>query len=196
MPLMKWSSVAQFRRLAAVAMGCASLVAATDARPRRRSRRPLRPIPAHPPAAPGDRSHHRQPVDCRRHGSGRQPAGGHGQDVRRHQRHRARRRSATSSRTSASSSSRIPGTPSFSTRGRCVTPCTCSPTCTPAIVIGDDPAYFDLIAKSAQTKTGGSAPDRGTVPIRSEVLAARPRKRRARALLKVSLTETTQLLTK
>jgi Flp pilus assembly secretin CpaC len=40
---------------------------------------------------------------------------------------------------------------------------TCSPTCTPAIVIGDDAAYFDLIAKSAQTKTGGSAPDRGTV---------------------------------
>jgi Flp pilus assembly secretin CpaC len=39
---------------------------------------------------------------------------------------------------------------------------TCSPTCTPAIVIGDDPAYFDLIAKSAQAKTGGSAPDRGT----------------------------------
>lgn len=40
---------------------------------------------------------------------------------------------------------------------------TCSPTCTPAIVIGDDPAYFDVIAKSAQTKTGTSAPDRGTV---------------------------------
>jgi Flp pilus assembly secretin CpaC len=40
---------------------------------------------------------------------------------------------------------------------------TCSPTCTPAIVIGDDPAYFDVIAKSAQTKTGASAPDRGTV---------------------------------
>ena len=40
---------------------------------------------------------------------------------------------------------------------------TCSPTCTPAIVIGDDPAYFDLISKSAQAKTGGSAPDRGTV---------------------------------
>ena len=40
---------------------------------------------------------------------------------------------------------------------------TCSPTCTPAIVIGDDQTYFDLISKSAQTKTGGSVPDRGTV---------------------------------
>ena len=39
---------------------------------------------------------------------------------------------------------------------------TCAPTCTPAIVIGDDPTYFDTIAKAAQAKTGVSVPDRGT----------------------------------
>jgi hypothetical protein len=39
---------------------------------------------------------------------------------------------------------------------------TCAPTCTPAIVIGDNPAYFDTITKAAQAKTGASAPDRST----------------------------------
>ena len=35
---------------------------------------------------------------------------------------------------------------------------TCAPVCTPALVIGDDPKFFDAVTKMAQTKTGGSAP--------------------------------------
>ena len=38
---------------------------------------------------------------------------------------------------------------------------TCAPTCTPAMVIGDDPTYFDTITKAAQAKMGASVPDRG-----------------------------------
>lgn len=39
---------------------------------------------------------------------------------------------------------------------------TCAPTCTPALVIGDDPKYFDDVTKAAQTKTGASAPAAAT----------------------------------
>jgi hypothetical protein len=39
---------------------------------------------------------------------------------------------------------------------------TCAPTCTPAMVIGDSPTYFDTITKAAQAKIGASAPDRTT----------------------------------
>ena len=35
---------------------------------------------------------------------------------------------------------------------------TCAPVCTPALVIGDDPKFFEDVTKMAQTKTGGSAP--------------------------------------
>lgn len=35
---------------------------------------------------------------------------------------------------------------------------TCAPTCSPALVIGDDPKYFDAVTKAAQTKTGASVP--------------------------------------
>ena len=35
---------------------------------------------------------------------------------------------------------------------------TCAPVCTPALVIGDDPKFFDAVTRMAQTKTGGSAP--------------------------------------
>jgi len=33
---------------------------------------------------------------------------------------------------------------------------TCAPTCSPALVIGDDPQYFDAVTKAAQSKTGTS----------------------------------------
>lgn len=35
---------------------------------------------------------------------------------------------------------------------------TCAPTCSPALVIGDNPAFFDEVTKASQTKTGASAP--------------------------------------
>jgi hypothetical protein len=35
---------------------------------------------------------------------------------------------------------------------------TCAPACTPALMIGDDPKFFDAVTRMAQTKTGGSAP--------------------------------------
>jgi hypothetical protein len=38
---------------------------------------------------------------------------------------------------------------------------TCAPTCSPALVIGDDPKFFDAVTKAAQMKTGASAPTRG-----------------------------------
>jgi putative type II/III system pilus formation protein len=34
---------------------------------------------------------------------------------------------------------------------------TCAPTCTPAIVIGDNQKFFDEVSKAAQTKTSGAA---------------------------------------
>ena len=39
---------------------------------------------------------------------------------------------------------------------------TCAPVCTPALVIGDDPKFFDAVTKMGQTKTGGSAPAQQT----------------------------------
>jgi len=33
---------------------------------------------------------------------------------------------------------------------------TCAPTCSPALVIGDDPQYFDAVTKAAQAKTSAS----------------------------------------
>ena len=53
MSLMKWPSVAAFRRVAVAAMVCASLMAGAAPARRRRSRRPLRPVAAHPAAPPG-----------------------------------------------------------------------------------------------------------------------------------------------
>ena len=44
-------------------------------------------------------------------------------------------------------------------RERCARAYTCAPTCTPAIVIGDDPTYFDTVTKAAQAKMGASVPD-------------------------------------
>jgi hypothetical protein len=41
---------------------------------------------------------------------------------------------------------------------------TCSPTCSPALVIGDDPKFFDAITKASQTKTGTSAPTQSGQP--------------------------------
>lgn len=38
---------------------------------------------------------------------------------------------------------------------------TCAPTCTPAIIIGDDPRFFDATAKAASSKRGASMPARG-----------------------------------
>lgn len=38
---------------------------------------------------------------------------------------------------------------------------TCAPTCSPALVIGDNPAFFDEVTKAAASKTGSSAPTRG-----------------------------------
>jgi hypothetical protein len=35
---------------------------------------------------------------------------------------------------------------------------TCAPTCSPALVIGDNPDYFDAVTKAAQTKRSASAP--------------------------------------
>ena len=35
---------------------------------------------------------------------------------------------------------------------------TCAPVCTPALVIGDDPKFFDAVTRMGRTKTGGSAP--------------------------------------
>ncbi len=37
---------------------------------------------------------------------------------------------------------------------------TCSPTCSPAIIIGDDPKVFDAVNKAAMTKRAASAPAR------------------------------------
>lgn len=36
---------------------------------------------------------------------------------------------------------------------------TCAPVCTPALVIGDDPKFFDAVTKMGRTKTGGSVPE-------------------------------------
>jgi len=33
---------------------------------------------------------------------------------------------------------------------------TCAPTCSPALVIGDDPQYFEAVTKAAQAKTNAS----------------------------------------
>jgi Flp pilus assembly secretin CpaC len=38
---------------------------------------------------------------------------------------------------------------------------TCAPTCSPAIVVGDDPKVFEAIARAAQTKRGASTPAGG-----------------------------------
>jgi len=35
---------------------------------------------------------------------------------------------------------------------------TCAPNCSPAIVIGDDPKFFDTVTKAAQSKKGASMP--------------------------------------
>jgi hypothetical protein len=35
---------------------------------------------------------------------------------------------------------------------------TCAPTCSPAIIVGDDPTIFEAINKAAQTKRGASMP--------------------------------------
>lgn len=37
---------------------------------------------------------------------------------------------------------------------------TCSPVCSPAIIVGDDPKVFDAISKAAQGKRGASMPAR------------------------------------
>ena len=37
---------------------------------------------------------------------------------------------------------------------------TCSPTCSPAMVIGDNQKFFDEVSKAAQTKSGASVPNR------------------------------------
>jgi len=34
---------------------------------------------------------------------------------------------------------------------------TCAPTCSPTLIIGDDPDYFDTIAKAANTKSGSAS---------------------------------------
>ena len=80
------------RAIAAAAIAAVSALAA-GARPGRRGPdRQVRPVPAAAAAAARRRDHHRQPVDRRRHGPVRQPAGGHRQDLRHHQHHRPRRR--------------------------------------------------------------------------------------------------------
>lgn len=38
---------------------------------------------------------------------------------------------------------------------------TCAPTCTPAIIVGDDPKVFDAIVRAAQSKISGAAPAGG-----------------------------------
>ena len=37
---------------------------------------------------------------------------------------------------------------------------TCAPTCSPALILGDNPLYFDAVNKAAQAKTNASAPTR------------------------------------
>ena len=34
---------------------------------------------------------------------------------------------------------------------------TCAPNCTPTLIIGDDPEYFDTVAKATSTKSGASS---------------------------------------
>lgn len=34
---------------------------------------------------------------------------------------------------------------------------TCAPTCSPTLIIGDDPEYFDTVAKAANTKSGAAS---------------------------------------
>ena len=34
---------------------------------------------------------------------------------------------------------------------------TCAPNCTPTMIIGDDPEYFDAVAKAASTKSGAAS---------------------------------------
>jgi hypothetical protein len=38
---------------------------------------------------------------------------------------------------------------------------TCSPTCMPTIVVGDNPLYFDVVSKAAQSRTSSSQPNAG-----------------------------------
>lgn len=35
---------------------------------------------------------------------------------------------------------------------------TCAPNCSPALIIGDEPKYFDTVSRAGQSKSGGSAP--------------------------------------
>jgi hypothetical protein len=41
---------------------------------------------------------------------------------------------------------------------------TCSPTCMPTIVVGDNPLFFDVVSKAAQTRTTSSQPNSGGAP--------------------------------
>lgn len=38
---------------------------------------------------------------------------------------------------------------------------TCAPVCTPAVIIGDDPKFFDAVTKAGQSKKGASMPAAG-----------------------------------
>jgi hypothetical protein len=38
---------------------------------------------------------------------------------------------------------------------------TCAPTCSPALIVGDSPLFFDAMTKAAQVKAAASAPNRG-----------------------------------
>jgi hypothetical protein len=38
---------------------------------------------------------------------------------------------------------------------------TCAPVCTPAVIIGDDPKFFDTVTKAAQSRKGTSMPTSG-----------------------------------
>ena len=40
---------------------------------------------------------------------------------------------------------------------------TCTPTCMPTIVVGDNPLYFDVVSKAARSRTTSSQPD-GSAP--------------------------------
>ena len=161
MRLMKWSSVAKFRRVAAAAIGCASLMAAADASDAadlvvrydqsqliRLPRQVTEVIIGNPSIA-----------DVTVQGGNLLVVTGKTFGVTNVIALDAQRNVIQDQRVVVEQD---PRHTVVLYKGSLRQSLTCSPTCTPAIVIGDDPAYFDVIAKSAQTKTGGSAPDRGT----------------------------------
>lgn len=162
MSLMKWSSVAKFRRMAVAAMGCASLMAAADSAGAadlvvrydqsqliRLPRQVTEVIIGNPSIA-----------DVTVQGGNLLVVTGKTFGVTNVIALDAQRNVIQDQRVVVEQD---PRHTVVLYKGSLRHSLTCSPTCTPAIVIGDDPAYFDLISKSAQTKTGGSAPDRGTV---------------------------------